>query len=267
MPFGTVTLEGVEFPAPRDVEAFLAYTYGPGWRVPDPAFHFEHPAEHTRMMSAVVARHPHPAGALAVLLHLRRGRPGCPPEPSPASPAWVAARIAARAAGSSSSARAPAATRSGWPTRGSRSPAPTTAAPRASWPRRRPTRRKKHGKTPVRFKAYNLESPYNLLTNGARLAHEPGPKHVYARLLLDALAPPARAGLWRFCSMVGRSRRAHVPGVPHRRQPGPRDVLRTARSAPTPTPTRSPPRSRRTAGTSSTGSRAPTSRRWARRTP
>ena len=66
-------------------------------------------------------------------------------------------------------------------------------------------RRKKNGKKPVRFKGYNLESPYNLLTNGARLANEPGPKHVYARLLVDALAAPARSGLWRFCSMVGRS--------------------------------------------------------------
>jgi hypothetical protein len=38
LPLGTVTLEGVEFPAPRDPEAMLAFVYGPHWRVPDPSF-------------------------------------------------------------------------------------------------------------------------------------------------------------------------------------------------------------------------------------
>ena len=51
LPFAPITLEGVEFPAPRDLDAFLTYTYGPGWKVPDPAFHFDHPPENTAMMS------------------------------------------------------------------------------------------------------------------------------------------------------------------------------------------------------------------------
>ena len=38
LPLGTVTLEGVDFPAPKDPEAMLAFLYGPGWRVPDPSF-------------------------------------------------------------------------------------------------------------------------------------------------------------------------------------------------------------------------------------
>ena len=42
VPFGTVTLEGREIPAPARPEEVLAFTYGPGWRTPDPAFHFEH---------------------------------------------------------------------------------------------------------------------------------------------------------------------------------------------------------------------------------
>ncbi|PUA81987.1 hypothetical protein C7S10_08080 [Nocardioides currus] len=40
-PLGTVTLDGREFPAPADPERLLAVTYGPGWRVPDPAFRYE----------------------------------------------------------------------------------------------------------------------------------------------------------------------------------------------------------------------------------
>ena len=51
LPFAPITLEGVEFPAPHDLDAFLTYTYGPGWKVPDPAFHFDHPPENTAMMS------------------------------------------------------------------------------------------------------------------------------------------------------------------------------------------------------------------------
>lgn len=38
LPLGTVTLEGLEFPAPRHPEAMLAFVYGPHWRVPDPSF-------------------------------------------------------------------------------------------------------------------------------------------------------------------------------------------------------------------------------------
>lgn len=42
-PASTVTLEGMEFPAPPDPEAVLAFLYGPSWRVPDPAFQNEDP--------------------------------------------------------------------------------------------------------------------------------------------------------------------------------------------------------------------------------
>jgi len=50
LPLGTTTLEGREFPAPADTDRFLAATYGPKWRVPDPAFHFETPqSTHRRL--------------------------------------------------------------------------------------------------------------------------------------------------------------------------------------------------------------------------
>lgn len=42
-PLGTATLEGWEFAVPADTDRFLAATYGEGWRVPDPAFHFPTP--------------------------------------------------------------------------------------------------------------------------------------------------------------------------------------------------------------------------------
>ena len=102
---------------------------------------------------------------------------------------------------SSSSAPAPARDAIWLPSRGTTSrPATTPGRPASS-----PSRAAKKAGVPLQWQFYNLESTYSTLTGAARLAHEPGPKHVYARLLVDALDPEARASLWRFCSMVGRS--------------------------------------------------------------
>lgn len=49
-PLGTTTLEGRELPAPADTDRFLVATYGPSWRVPDPAFVFPTPeSTHRRL--------------------------------------------------------------------------------------------------------------------------------------------------------------------------------------------------------------------------
>jgi hypothetical protein len=197
-PFGTIELEGVEFPAPRDVDAFLAFTYGPGWKVPDPAFHFAHPPEHITMMAQWwrgarlrmwywAAYYESPRAALV------------PEEPSLFAP-WVAGRIEPGARvvelGSGNGRDAVWLAQQGFEVIAS----DYTGAARGIIRRR--LRREKL-KIPV--KGYNLEAPYSFLAQGAKLAHQPGTRHVYARLLIDALAPTGRDGLWRFCSMVCRS--------------------------------------------------------------
>ncbi|MFZ2502339.1 MAG: class I SAM-dependent methyltransferase [Nocardioides sp.] len=49
-PLGTASLEGHVFPVPADTDRFLAATYGPHWRTPDPAFKFETPqSTHRRL--------------------------------------------------------------------------------------------------------------------------------------------------------------------------------------------------------------------------
>ena len=45
LPLGEVTLEGHTYPAPAKPEKVLELTYGPSWRVPDPAFKFTHPRQ------------------------------------------------------------------------------------------------------------------------------------------------------------------------------------------------------------------------------
>lgn len=50
-PLGTCTLAGRTLPAPARPEKLLEAMYGPGWRVPDPAFHFETPLSTRRRLN------------------------------------------------------------------------------------------------------------------------------------------------------------------------------------------------------------------------
>jgi hypothetical protein len=198
MPFGRVDLEGVEFPAPRDVEAFLTFTYGPGWQVPDPAFHFTHSAANTRMMTQWWR------GARARLWHWSAFYGSQRAALVPAEPSlfahWVAGRIEPGSRivelGSGTGRDAVWLAQQGFQ---------VTASDYAGAARETIRRRRRRERLRVPVKDYNLEAPYSFLTQGAKLAHQPGRTNVYARLLIDALAPSGRDGMWRFCSMVCRS--------------------------------------------------------------
>jgi hypothetical protein len=54
------------------------------------------------------------------------------------------------------------------------------------------------------YRRVNLESLRSTLVAGAQLAREAEPRNVYARGVIDAVAPTGREGLWRFCALVGR---------------------------------------------------------------
>jgi SAM-dependent methyltransferase len=64
-------------------------------------------------------------------------------------------------------------------------------------------RRRKVGAR-VEARWLNLEDTRSVLLTGARYAHAPGVRDVYARGLLDALGPNGRDNFWRFASMVQR---------------------------------------------------------------
>ncbi|MEO7351812.1 MAG: hypothetical protein ABIR34_13555 [Marmoricola sp.] len=198
LPFGQIELEGVEFPAPRDLDGFLTYTYGPGWRVPDPAFHFDHPEENKQIMSHWWR------GSRSRLWHWSEFYTSGPVKDVPTGPSafaeWVAGRIARESRivelGSGTGRDAVWLAKQGFA---------VTASDYSGAARRITARRARKARVKVPVKGFNLEAPYNYLTAAAKLAHEPGVKHVYARGMIDALAPSGRDGLWRFSSMVGRS--------------------------------------------------------------
>ena len=198
VPFSTVTLEGVEFPAPADPEAWLAMTYGPTWRTPDPSFHFAFPEADKQRMNQWLRQtrfqywHWQPFYSTRVADRV--------PEAPSSFAAWVAERLQPGSRvvelGSGTGRDALWLAEQGFDVLGS-----DYSGAARSYAVRKATERGQD----VRFRPINLYSNYSVLTQGARLAHQPGQKHVYARLLIDALPKDTRANLWRFCSMLGRS--------------------------------------------------------------
>lgn len=198
VPFNPIELEGVEFPAPRDLDAFLTYTYGPGWRVPDPAFHFDHPPENKQLMSQWLR------GSRSRLWHWQEFYQSGRSKEVPRTPSlfaqWVAPRIDPGSEvielGCGTGRDAVWLAQQGWK---------VTATDYCGAARKlTASLAHEHGAS-VTVQGLNLEAPYVYLTKGARFAHQEGPHHVYARFVIDALAPRGREGLWRFSSMACRS--------------------------------------------------------------
>ncbi|GGF40207.1 hypothetical protein GCM10011519_12350 [Marmoricola endophyticus] len=200
VPFGTIELEGVEFPAPRDLPRFLAYTYGPGWAVPDPAFRFHHSPAVVETMSSLFRT------SRSRLHHWTafydNHAADVPSEPSLFA-RWAADRIPAGArvleVGAGLGRDAFWLTDQGFDVLGSE-----YAGAARSRALAHSRARRARGESFVRFPILNLESVRSVLTSGAALARLDGPTHLYGRLLLDALEPTTRPHLWRLAAMLGR---------------------------------------------------------------
>ena len=115
-------------PRRRDPEPLLAAMYGPGWRVPDPAFKFEKSDAAQRRFDAWFRG-----------TRVNRAQLGPPLRPGAAAAAVPAARTTSPSActsartptrGCSTSAAAAAATCAGWPSRAGRPSGSTTRRPR-----------------------------------------------------------------------------------------------------------------------------------------
>jgi SAM-dependent methyltransferase len=201
VPFGTVTLEGREIVAPARPEEVLAFTYGPGWRIPDPAFHFDHDPFDVRRMDGWFrsARrrlrfwsdfYKSPDAARVPTEHSLFAQ-------------WVQTRLEERGTGPTHLLDVGAGTgrdATYFAERGHR----VDALEFTSLGMRRTRRLRRQRGVRVATRRLNLEDLRSVLITGARLAHEPGTREVYARGLLDALGPTGRDNFWRFASMVQR---------------------------------------------------------------
>jgi SAM-dependent methyltransferase len=197
-PLGTTTLEGRTLPAPADTDRFLTATYGPSWRVPDPAYHFETPRtthrrlngwfrgtrvnreEWDRTWSAADRRgapelEPH---ALARWMRRREPEPGTVIDVGCGRGVdlhWLAGK-GVRGVGLDYSPRGYAAVAGLVADQG----------------------------LPAEFHVFNLLELRQVLGRAAHLASQPGPRTVLARHVADATDSVGRAHLWRFCEMVLR---------------------------------------------------------------
>lgn len=197
-PFGSIELEGVRFPAPADVDRFLTFTYGPQWRVPDPAFHFNHPQPTKDRMNQWLRTGRH--GIVHWESFYTQGRADRVPTGPSAFAQWVEQRVEPGSRivelGSGTGRDAIWFTQQGHPVIGSDY---CVAA------RRYAGERAAAAGVDVPFRDFNMAVQRSVLVRGARMARLPGVTHTYARLLVDELQPSARPALWRFCSMASRT--------------------------------------------------------------
>lgn len=209
VPFGTVTLEGRKIVAPARPEEVLAFTYGPEWRVPDPAFHFEHDPVDVRRMDGWfrAARR-----RLRFWDDFYKGPDSArvPAEPSLFAQwvqQWVQQRLQAQTGerraettqildvGAGTGRDAVYLAQQGHQ---------VAALDFTLLGMRRTRALRDEQQLEVTTRMLNLEDLRSVLVTGTRFAHQDGTREVYARGLLDALGPHGRDNFWRFASMVQR---------------------------------------------------------------
>lgn len=198
LPLGTVSLRGREFPAPARPEKLLEAMYGPSWRVPDPAFKFETPAETVEVLNqwfrgtghnrrdwerrwAQRRRRPVPKGASALAKQLKRA----------AEPGTLVLDVGA---GRGRDAL--------WLARHGFSTIAYDYAPRGL--QKAGTRATRRG-YPLEVRELNLDEWRSVLSEGARVSRLPaGPRAMLARHVLDATDEVGRQSFGRLASMTLR---------------------------------------------------------------
>lgn len=197
-PLGTTTLEGRTLPAPADTDRFLAATYGPTWRTPDPAYHFETPeSTHRRLNGWFRGTRVGRDGWARTWS--RAHRDGVEPEPADEVAEWVLGagerpnQFVDIGCGRGVTVRDLA--RRGIASVG------LDYAPRGF---ARVAQESEEEGVPATFRACNLLELRQALATAADLARTPGPRVLLARHLVDTTTPTGREHLWRMCDMLLR---------------------------------------------------------------
>ncbi|WP_244931384.1 class I SAM-dependent methyltransferase [Nocardioides sp. W7] len=207
LPVSTIELHGVEFPAPADPEAMLAFVYGPSWRVPDPSFKYADPPAGIRRLDGWLRGFRTQVGTWT---DLHRRGPSAPTRRSDFA-GWVHSQLPRHApvvdlgCGTGRDAL--------WYARTGR---PVLAVDFARAARSVFQQRARRLDVEVPFEVVALGDLRAVLTLGADLARRP--HHVHARQLVGALDEAERANLWRLCRMTGRTSFLELaiagPGLP-----------------------------------------------------
>ena len=197
-PLGTCTLEGRDLPAPANTDEFLAATYGPGWRVPDPAYKFETPESTHRRLNGWFR------GTRVKRDSWDRTYSRLPTEPPVIEPTDFATWVVAEEGGVPGRVvdiGCGRGTDDLWFARQGASVVGLDYAIRGSVP---VARLAETEDVDLEFRTMNLCELRSVLAEGARVAHLPGRRVVTARHVADATDKVGRAYLWRACEMVLR---------------------------------------------------------------
>jgi SAM-dependent methyltransferase len=197
LPTSKISLEGRELDGPAKPEDLLEVTYGSSWRVPDPAFKYEHPRSLSRHMDGYWR------GARNQLRAWGTFYTGPKAKRVPARPSLFARWVNEYVdddfdivdVGSGTGRDAVWFARQGHH---------VVALDYIHQARKRIRRLAARKRVDVEVRALNLYDARSTLLTGARLAHDPKPRHVYARMLLDGISPAGRSEFYRFADMVTR---------------------------------------------------------------
>ncbi len=196
-PLRTVEFEGVPLPAPARPDALLEASYGPRWRVPDPAFRHRPGPEVTERFDdwfGTVMRH-----RREWEVYWRDVRPRRP-VPSTGFAGWTADRLPAGArvvdVGTGDGADALELGTRGFCVTG-------LDYARGAW--RASAAAAERAGLPVTFETLNLYDLRDAASGAALLARRsPRPGVLYTRSVVDALSPEGRDNFWRFADMLLR---------------------------------------------------------------
>ncbi len=196
-PLGTTTLEGRTLPAPAEPERLLEATYGLGWRVPDPAYHFSTPRTTVRRLDGWFRGHRTGRDEWERRWSKkRRALPkGAPSE---------LARLVMRTEGLPAQLIDLGAGRAGDSLWFARQGTAVTALDFVPWASEAVQAVAEEEGLDLEVRLLNLNSLRSWLATGSRFAHTPGPRAILCRHLADDVTARAREATWRFADMALR---------------------------------------------------------------